>query len=349
VQLRMSQQHLNHPHVDIALQQVCGERVPQRMRRDPAAEPRRLGRHVADAVELAHRHWQEWIPAREQPAFRPTLQPPCSQQLQKLWRQHGMPIPAALAHLDTDQHALGINVADPQHDDFAAAQAGAVGDAERGLVLETGTWRGLDQPGDLIWSKDTRQLPRIVRAGQLMGEVGAAERDGEEEAQRRGLPIHLRRLRALLDLRQLEAADVVAGRSVGRAAEKSGKGLNIPDIIALRLVAEGPDRHVCDHTGAKIADRLVTHRRLLSSDWSLEPSNPQDGRPPRHRLSISWLTPPSPLAPLRAQRFPARAGSFSGASGSQGAATDVSALRSGADWAWRPQECCAPGGAVCPW
>jgi hypothetical protein len=27
-------------------------------------------------------------------------------------RQHGVPILAALAHLDTDQHALGIDVAD---------------------------------------------------------------------------------------------------------------------------------------------------------------------------------------------------------------------------------------------
>ena len=42
VQLRMAQQHLNHPHVDIALQQMRGKRVPKRMRSDPAAEPRRL-------------------------------------------------------------------------------------------------------------------------------------------------------------------------------------------------------------------------------------------------------------------------------------------------------------------
>jgi hypothetical protein len=35
----------------------------------------------------------------------------------------------------------------------------------------------------------------------------------------------------LLDLRKLEATDVVAGCSVGRAAEKFGKGLNMPDIV----------------------------------------------------------------------------------------------------------------------
>jgi hypothetical protein len=68
----------------------------------------------------------------------------------------------------------------------------------------------------------------------------------------------------LLDLRKLEAADVVAGRRVGQATEKSGKRLDMPDIVVLRLLAEAPDRHVRDHAAAKIADRLVAHRRLLS-------------------------------------------------------------------------------------
>src|SRR5204862_291701 len=115
-----------------------------------------------------------------------------------------------------------------QHDDLAAAQTGAVGDTERGLVLETGAGCGLNQPGDLLASKNPRQLPRIVRAGQLMGEVGAPERDGEEEAQRRGLRIHFRWLRTLLDLCELQAADIVAVRSIGGPAEKSGEGLDMP-------------------------------------------------------------------------------------------------------------------------
>ena len=68
-----------------------------------------------------------------------------------------MPILAALAHLDTDQHALGIDVAEAQHDDLAAAQTGAVGNAERGLVLEAGAGRGLKQLGDLIRGEHPRQ------------------------------------------------------------------------------------------------------------------------------------------------------------------------------------------------
>ena len=97
-----------------------------------------------------------------------------------------------------------------------------------------------------------------------MGEVGAPERDGEEEAQRRGLRIHFRGLRTLLDLCELEAADIVAVRSIGGPAEKSGEDLDMPDIVVLCLVAKAPDRHVRDHAAAKIADRLVAHRRLLS-------------------------------------------------------------------------------------
>src|ERR1700722_19054196 len=46
-----------------------GERVPQRMRRNPAAEPRRLSRHVADAVELAHRYWPERVLAGNSQPF----------------------------------------------------------------------------------------------------------------------------------------------------------------------------------------------------------------------------------------------------------------------------------------
>ena len=159
---------------------------------------------------------------------------------------------------------LRIDVAHPQHYDLAAAQPGAVGDAQGGLVLETRAGCRLEQPGDLIGSEHLRQLPRIVRPGQLMGEVGAAECDGEEETQRRGLCVHLRGLRALFDLRKLETAQVVAGRGVGRAAKKARKRLNVPDIIVLRLVAEAPHGHVCDHATAKIADGLVAHRRLLS-------------------------------------------------------------------------------------
>ena len=106
------------------------KRVPQRVRRHPGAEPGRIGGHVADAIELAHGDRQQRIAARKQPALRATLQPPGAQQLQQLRREHRMPVLAALALLDADQHALGVDVADAQHHDLAAPQARAIGNAQ---------------------------------------------------------------------------------------------------------------------------------------------------------------------------------------------------------------------------
>jgi hypothetical protein len=54
---------------ELALQPMRGEQVPQRMQSDPAGEPRGLGRHLTDPVELAHRDWPKRILAREQPGF----------------------------------------------------------------------------------------------------------------------------------------------------------------------------------------------------------------------------------------------------------------------------------------
>src|SRR5207253_3632349 len=55
--------------------------------------------------------------------------------LEKLRRQHGMAILAALALLDPQQHALGVDVADLERDDLGDAQSGAVGGSECSPVL----------------------------------------------------------------------------------------------------------------------------------------------------------------------------------------------------------------------
>jgi len=50
----------------------------------------------------------------------------------------------------------------------------------------------------------------------------------------------------MLDLGELEGGCRRRSRS-GAAAEKSGKGLDMPDIVVLCLVAKASDRHVRDH------------------------------------------------------------------------------------------------------
>jgi hypothetical protein len=134
------------------------------MRAHPGAEPGRMSRGVTGAVELARAERLERIEPRKQLAARAALPPPGAQQLQQSWREHGMAVLAPLAHLHPDQHALRIDVADPRHHHLAAAQAGAIGDAEGGLVFEPGTRRCLQQMQHIVRRQNARQLARILRA-----------------------------------------------------------------------------------------------------------------------------------------------------------------------------------------
>ena len=118
--------------VGVLFQQMRGEAVPQRMRRHPLLDPGGLGGGVDGAVELAGRQRLDRVAAGKQPASRQqraepaALPPPGAQQFEQLRRQHGVAIFAALAALDPQQHALGIDIADFERDDFGNAQPGAV-------------------------------------------------------------------------------------------------------------------------------------------------------------------------------------------------------------------------------
>jgi hypothetical protein len=74
--------------------------------------------------------------------------PPHEQALEHDWREHRIAILAALALLDAQRHALAVDIADLERDDLAVAQAGAVGDGQRRLVLEVPR-RG-DEARDLV-------------------------------------------------------------------------------------------------------------------------------------------------------------------------------------------------------
>jgi hypothetical protein len=57
--------------------------------------------------------------------------------------------------------------------------------------------------------------------------------------------------------------DRIFDHFVGGSGRKSAKGLDMPDIVVLRVDAEVLHGHVCDRAAAKIAAGLVSHRRLL--------------------------------------------------------------------------------------
>ena len=71
----MPEQHLDHADVDLLLEQMGGEAVPQRVEGDALVDPGRLSRGVAGAVELACRQRVDRIAAREtaSPVAAPTF------------------------------------------------------------------------------------------------------------------------------------------------------------------------------------------------------------------------------------------------------------------------------------
>ena len=70
VELGVTEQHLDHADIDVLLEQVGGEAVPQGVQRDALVDLRHLGGGVTGAIELARGHRLGRIAAREQPALR---------------------------------------------------------------------------------------------------------------------------------------------------------------------------------------------------------------------------------------------------------------------------------------
>jgi hypothetical protein len=59
----MTQKCLNHANIDILLEQMRGEAVPQRVWRHALLDPRSLGGGVDGTTELASRQWFDRVAA----------------------------------------------------------------------------------------------------------------------------------------------------------------------------------------------------------------------------------------------------------------------------------------------
>src|SRR5262249_46160627 len=138
----------------------------------------------------------------------------------------------------------------------------------------------------------------------------------EKEPQGNRRAVHGRGLNPARGLMNLVAAQVLAGGGIRRAAQKFGKLLDVPDIIVLRLLGELADAHVLNHATTQRADGFYRigggHRRLRFEVGVLDTLDPQARLPARHLMRSSNVPWTSPNPGLRAQRAPARAGSFLG-------------------------------------
>ena len=232
----MTEQDLDHSDVDVLLQQMRCKAVSQAC----AGVTRlvisaMLGGGVAGARELACRHRADRVLAREQPALRPRKAIPVAQKLEQHGGKHRIAILAALALLDAQHHAFGVDIGDLQRDDLGNAQARTIGDTQRRLVLDA--WGRLQKARNLLGAQDNRHLARLVHERQVLGEVGAIERHIEEEPQRRDGGVDLWRACAARRQMQPKAAHVLRLGRVGRAAEERGEVLDPLHIVMLGLRA----------------------------------------------------------------------------------------------------------------
>lgn len=114
--------------------------------------------------------------------------------------------------------------------------------------------RGAEQPAHLVSAQDVGQRARMVEADQPASEIGPLNRMDEEEPQGRDDGIHRRHPEADLLLRDLETAQVVDGRRVGRAPQERRQTPDIADVVALRLTGEPTQGHVVGQALTKRAD-----------------------------------------------------------------------------------------------
>ena len=172
---------------------------------------------------------------------------------------------------------------------------------KRRLVLEAGAGRRFQQPGHLLGREHARQLPRVVHAGQMAGELGAVERGAEEETQRRGRAVERRRLHAALGQMHLEAAHVLGRCRVGRAAEKLGKASRHGGYS--RAGSSSPNLRTAMSSSMRRRRSLMGFSLIGGSCLEVggsEPLDPQDGAPTPSSSSRSAVTAPVATAQPRA-------------------------------------------------
>ena len=237
VQLLVAQHDLDHADIDLLLQQVGGKAVTQRVHRDSLVDQRHVGGRTDGAVELAHGQRIHGVESWEQPSVGEDLPlgvggaPPGALPLQQQGREHRVAVLAALALFDAQRHALAVDVGDLQADDLARAQAGAIGQRQRGMVLQVRDRS--EQPSNLILAEHHGQGLRHSHGLNLGQQLAAAQRDLEEELQAGERGVDRDRRGALVDQLQLKTAQILSGRGVGCSLEKDGQAADRADIACL--------------------------------------------------------------------------------------------------------------------
>ena len=248
----MPEQHLDDADIDAALQQMGGEAVPERVHADLLGQSCRLGRGPAGGME--HLHVDRLVAApRKQPVRRSCKAPVGPQDTKKLRREHEGSVLGTLAMTNLDQHAIAINIRDPQADGFRGAQPRGISGRQGRAGLQRRD--RLKETHDLVGAQDRRQLAGRARIGNPFGDLCPVQRNAVEEAQRTNRLVQRRPGNALRYQIDLEGADVLQSQPIRRTVAIPAElrdGMKIGSLRGWRQVAK---RHVVDHTAAQRAYR----------------------------------------------------------------------------------------------
>jgi hypothetical protein len=235
------------------------------MRRHALGDARQILGGGDGPIEPTGSDWIDRILAGKEPDRRSRRAPPLTQECEELRGEHHIAMPLPLALLDPQRHPLAVDIGHLQVRDLRHAQAGAVGDAERGLVLETR--RGFEQSRHLLLAQHDRGLARLVHEPQRTNEVGPFERHGEEEPQRADSGVDRSWADLLLRHMQLKAAKIIARGRVRRPSEEGREAPDVPDVGLLHFLAVTPRRHVVDQALTQRVDGLVGHSESSCLAW----------------------------------------------------------------------------------
>ena len=208
----MTEQDLDDPDVSAPLQKMGGKTVPKRMGRHVLADPSLPPCSATRALKSAAADMLTRLLAGKQPAMRPCPLPVGTQDVQQPRRQHRIPIPAALAPLNVEQHPFAVDRADLQPDDLSDAHASRIGRRQRNAIPQTRN--RIQKTGNLLTVEDRRKLLRLFAGDDALKRLLLAERDAVKEPQRTSHLVDVRPRVLLVDQMQLVSTDVLHAKSI---------------------------------------------------------------------------------------------------------------------------------------
>src|SRR3954464_15333156 len=190
---------------------------------------------------------QPTIPWRRLPVVtrRPHL-PPLPQQIEHLGREHDVAILAALRLLHANDLLRAVDMLDLEPHYLAGAQSAAIAETEHHASLEIVGKR--QQPLRFIRTYDQGNPLRRAQVIHLGSEVQAPQCHPEQEAQSGHDHIARADAHASLDILQLEPADVLERRRLGRSLQKRRDPLATAHVSSLRARTELAPSAIVDHS-----------------------------------------------------------------------------------------------------